>query len=60
MTKFFVVASVVNLIITAVVVLVVGSAITSGIKAANHDCDSHYQIEAVFSGNWFCPDTQKE
>jgi hypothetical protein len=33
----------------------IGSLLTSGIKAAKDDCRKTYGIETVLSGNWFCP-----
>jgi hypothetical protein len=34
----------------------VGSLLTSGIKAISGHCGQTYGIESVVSGNWFCPD----
>lgn len=34
---------------------IAGSAITSGIKAGTQSCGKRYVVEAVFSGDWFCP-----
>jgi len=34
---------------------VVGSVIISGIKAGTSSCGKRYVVEAVFSGDWFCP-----
>lgn len=36
-------------------IYIVGSALTSGIKAATQQCGKTYPVEAVLSGNWFCP-----
>lgn len=37
---------------------VVGSAITSGIKAATNDCGTNYVAERFFQGNWFCDEEE--
>lgn len=37
-----------------------GSVITSGVKAVAENCDSRYPVEAVFSGDWFCPEQKNE
>jgi hypothetical protein len=36
-------------------VWVVGSVLTSGIKAGTKQCGQTYPIEKVLGGNWFCP-----
>lgn len=36
-------------------VWLIGSLITSAVKTAKDDCGKRYGIEALFSGNWFCP-----
>ena len=33
-----------------------GSVITSGVKAFTDNCGKTYAIERVVRGNWFCPD----
>jgi hypothetical protein len=33
----------------------IGSLLTSGIKAAKDDCGQTYSVESVLSGDWFCP-----
>ena len=37
------------------VVWFVLSLITSGLKAATHNCGQTWGIEVVVPGNWFCP-----
>lgn len=33
-----------------------GSLITSGIKASTQQCGTELGAEAVFNGDWFCPE----
>lgn len=43
------------LALVALKVWVIGSLLTSGVKAAKDDCGQVYGVESVLSGNWFCP-----
>lgn len=39
---------------------VVGSLVTSGIKAATDNCGQVYVVETIISGDWFCPEVKNE
>lgn len=41
---------------TLVALWLAGSLATSGIKVAQNDCGTTYQIEEIVSGDWFCPE----
>ena len=43
------------IVITIVKVFVVGTLLTSGVKAMSEDCGTKYPVEKVFYGNLFCP-----
>ena len=58
MRSFFAAALVFNLACVCVAGWLVGSGITSGIKAAKDQCGTRYGVESVFSGNWFCPENK--
>jgi hypothetical protein len=51
----FIVAAV-NLSLYAGSVWVVGSVVTSGVKAGTKNCGKTYKIERVLAGDWFCED----
>lgn len=35
---------------------VIGSAVTSGVKAGTDNCGQTYVVEKVLAGDWFCPE----
>ena len=51
--------AVVAMAILALKLWLVGSVITSGVKAISDSCDQTYPVEAVVSANWFCPSNKE-
>lgn len=41
---------------TILIIYLGGSLITSGIKASTQQCGTELGAEAVFNGDWFCPE----
>lgn len=54
-TGLFILTFVVVVVIAVFQVWVIGSGLTSGIKAISGSCGQTYPVESIFSGNWFCP-----
>lgn len=48
---------VLTIVVNLVMAWVVGSALTSGIKALSDSCDTRYKVEAVLAGDWFCAES---
>lgn len=44
------------ILVNVLIAWVIASAATSGIKALTDNCGTEYRVEAVVSGDWFCPD----
>lgn len=58
MGKLFGGALVLNLLWVGFVIWLVGSTVTSAVKAGTDQCDTRLGAESVFSGGWFCPDKE--
>lgn len=43
------------LTITLTSIWLIGSGVVSAVKSFNKDCGKEYNVEVVFSGNFFCP-----